>query len=202
MRKLSILVALILCVTIGGVYATWNYPGADVADGHYEVVVELEQVTLGGSSGAYAIDANFRIGIDQTADGDYSAKLVFHSTDSSDPYIKLTFTPSSLAPDAVKESGLDSEFYLTTTMDMQYDGTEIFKFSNPSNGVFTKNIDWNKEADGSFTYTYNYAAIQEMIQLNADFVLDTKAKYDDFAAVLAGNIKLCLTDGTVNSSQG
>ena len=202
MRKLSILVALILCVTIGGVYATWSYPGADVADGHYEVVVELEQATLGGSSGAYAIEANFRIGIDQTADGDYSAKLVFHSTNSSDPYIKITFTPSSLAPDAVKASGLDSEFYLTTTTEMEYDGKAIFTFDNPSDGVFTKNVTWNKESDGSFTYTYDYATIQEMIKLSDDFVLDTKAKYDDFSSCLNGNIKLCLTDGTVNSSQG
>ncbi|MBE6609162.1 MAG: hypothetical protein E7634_00660 [Ruminococcaceae bacterium] len=201
MRKLSILVALILCVTIGGVYATWSYPGADVADGHHEVVVELEQATLGGSSGSYAIESNLRIGIDQTGVGDYSAKLLFQSANSDDPYIKLTFTPSDLAPDDVKANGLDSEFYLVTTTDMQYNGDDIFTFSNPSDGTFTKNVTWTKEGN-SFTCTYNLADIEEMITLSKDFVLDTKAKYDEFSAALAGNIKLCLTDGTVNSSQG
>lgn len=201
MRKLSILVALILCVTIGGVYATWSYPGADVADGHHEVVVELEQATLGGSSGSYAIESNLRIGIDQTGVGDYSAKLLFQSANSDDPYIKLTFTPSDLAPDDVKANGLDSEFYLTTTTDMQYNGKDIFTFSNPSDGTFTKNVTWTKEGN-SFTCTYDLDDIEAMITLTDDFVLDTKAKYDEFSAALAGNIKLCLTDGTVNSSQG
>jgi len=187
MRKLSILVALILCVTIGGVYATWSYPGADVADGHHEVVVELEQATLGGSSGSYAIESNLRIGIDQTGVGDYSAKLLFQSANSDDPYIKLTFTPSDLAPDDVKANGLDSEFYLVTTTDMQYNGDDIFTFSNPSDGTFTKNVTWTKEGN-SFTCTYNLADIEEMITLSKDFVLDTKAKYDEFSAALAGKL--------------
>lgn len=30
MKKLSLLVALILCVTIGGVYATWTYAGNEI----------------------------------------------------------------------------------------------------------------------------------------------------------------------------
>ncbi len=33
MKKISALIAMFLCVTIGGVYATWSYAGTnDIAD--------------------------------------------------------------------------------------------------------------------------------------------------------------------------
>ena len=47
MKKLSLLIALLICVTIGGVYATWTYTSAsaDIVDGTKEVVIELAGAT-------------------------------------------------------------------------------------------------------------------------------------------------------------
>ena len=47
MKRLSILIALMLCVTIGGVYATWTYAGTnDIADAFAEAKSQLQTLNL------------------------------------------------------------------------------------------------------------------------------------------------------------
>ena len=58
MKKLSILVALILCVTIGGVYATWVYPGNDIGRLEAPVSNNMGDVTFSGSMGTYSLVSN------------------------------------------------------------------------------------------------------------------------------------------------
>ena len=49
MKKLSVLIAMILCVTIGGVYATWTYAGQKVSDASYESVLRLTDAVEEGA---------------------------------------------------------------------------------------------------------------------------------------------------------
>ena len=211
MKKLSILVALILCVTIGGVYATWTYAGSnDVFDANTEIVVVLEQATQSGSIGTFSAESNFTLSIDQ-GDANHNAKLVFKPTNSDPIHVTFTFTPSDGADGDIKSNAIPAEVYLATTTTMEYKmdasgnysatgtSTPIFKLFNPSNGNFDANVTWESQPDGSFKATYNEAALKDMIQLYTTFRLDTKTEYDEFAKVLTGNIKICITDGTVNS---
>lgn len=224
MKKLSALIALMLCVTIGGVYAAWTYAGTnDIADSFAEVKVTIEDAELTGANGTYKIESNLVLTVDQANDA-HEAELEFTANNGSPIFLKVTFTPSANAPQSVKDSGVLSELYYGTTVPMQYrmdsDGnfsktgthTNIFTFSNVANGSLDNTFTWTKEADGTFTYTLDEADLKDAIKLSQIFVLDTKQEHDvfgghvspdetqpDLREGLVGNIIVRVTDGTVNT---
>ena len=210
MKKLSVLIALMLCVTIGGVYATWSYSLTnDIADAFAEAKVTIADAEFIGSNGVYKIESNLVLTVDQ-ANEDHEAELVFASNDGGAIHLTVTFTPAQNAPQSVKENAVDSELYFGTTTDMKYKmdatgnysdtGTEtdIFTIANLSDGRFSPNVDWNKETDGSFTYTLNETELKNIISLSQTFVLDTKAEHDAFRTALNGNIVARVTDGIIS----
>ena len=210
MKKLSVLIAMLLCVTIGGVYAAWTYAGTnDIADAFAEAKVTITDVELTGANGTYKVESNLVLSIDQ-ANENHEAKLVFGSNDGGAVYLKVTFTPTANAPANVKNNAVPSELYYGVTTPMQYkidaEGnysdsgtpTNIFKFSNEGDGKLNNTFDWKKESDGTFTYTLDVNDLQKAIELSQTFVLDLKSEHDAFRTALAGNIVVRVTDGTVN----
>lgn len=210
MKKLSILIALLLCVTITGVYAVWTYAGTeDIADAFAEAKVTIADVELAGANGTYKIESNLVLTVEQ-ANSDHEAKLVFGSNNDQPIFLKVTFTPATNAPQTIKDNAVPSELYFTTTTAMEYKmdangnysatgtPTSIFTFSNPGDGELNNIFTWNAESDGTFTYTLNEADLVSMISLSQTFVLDTKAEHDAFRIALTGNIVARVTDGTVN----
>ena len=219
MKKLSLLVALFMCLTIGGVYATWSYAGTnDIADSFAEAKVTIADTELTGANGTYKIESNLALVIDQ-ANEKHEAKLVFESNDGKPIHLTVTFTPATNAPQDVKKGAVPSEIYFGVTTAMQYkidaagnydkDGTptDIFAFTNSGNGKLDNTFTWvpGELVEGStefyktFTYTLNADQLQEQIKLSQTFVLDTKAEHDAFRECLVGNIVARVTDGTVNS---
>ena len=207
MRKLSLLMALLLCVTVGGVYATWTYydTTADVFDASAEIKVELADVSSSGASGSYSMSTNLALVIDQK-DDEHNAELKFVSNNGEAIHLTLVFKPSDKASATIKQDGIPTELYWTTTTEMAYEGTPIFTFSNPSNGIFAENVTWTQSTDEHgdviLVATYDETALKSMITLN-DFKLDEKTKYDAFKACLNGNIVANITDGNfAGSDQG
>lgn len=209
MKKLSILIALMLLVTVGGVYATWTYAGTnDIADAYAEAKVTIADAELTGANGVYKIESNLVLTVDQ-ANENHEAELVFSANDGQPIYLKVTFTPAINAPQDIKTNAVPSELYFSTSTTMQYkidaDGNysesgtpkDIFKFTNLSDGVFSPNVNWHSESDGSFTYSLDEADLKSMISLTQTFVLDTKTEHDAFRTVLNGNIVVRITDGIV-----
>lgn len=204
MKKLNALIALIVLVTIGGVYATWTYAGTnDIIDGTKEILVTLEDATTSGANGTYSISSNVELIIDQESASSHKAVLIFN--DNAE--VTITFTPSINAPKEIKENGVASKYKFGTTTAMTYsvdqDGNydktngeakDIFLFANSTEKDFT----WTKntKADGTFyfTYTFDLAALKTEISIN-EFNLDTKTEYDAFKGCLTGNIMLTVTDG-------
>ena len=210
MKRFTALIALMLCVTIGGVYATWTYAGTDdIADAFAEAKVTITDVELTGANGTYKIESNLVLTIDQ-ANEDHEAELVFAANDGQAIYLKVTFTPAANSPQTIKDNAVPSELYFGTTTPMEYkmdaqgnysaDGTptKIFTFANPSDGIFSPNVTWTSETNGTFTYTLNEAQLKDMISLSQTFVLDLKSEHDAFREALTGNIVARVTDGTVN----
>ena len=213
MKKLSVLMALMLVLTVGGVYATWSYAGTnDIADARAEAKVTIADVELKGSNGTYTVTSNLVLSVDQ-ANEDHEAMLVFASNDGQPIYLKVTFTPAANASQTIKNNGIDSALHFGVTTPMQYkmdgDGnysatgtaTDIFTLTptDDHSGTFTKNISWTPESNGTFTYTMNEDALKNAIKLSQTFVLDTKTEYDAFSAALAGNIIAHVTDGKTTS---
>lgn len=210
MKKLSLLVALALLITVGGVYATWSYAGTDdIADAYAEAKVTIADTELTGANGTYKVESNLVLTVDQAND-DHEAELVFGSNNSQEIFLKVTFTPATNAPQSIKDNAVESELYWGTTVPMQYkvdgagnydeNGTakDIFTFSNTRNGELDNTFDWTEQDDGTFTYTLDADDLASMIQLSQTFVLDIKAEHDAFRTALAGNIVARVTDGTVN----
>lgn len=210
MKKLSLLIALCMLLTIGGVYATWSYVGStDIIDAFAESKVTIADAVIEGTYGIYKIDSNLVLTVDQANDN-HEAELVFGSNNDQPVYLTVTFTPSVNAPKAIKDNAIESELYFGVTTPMQYkidaDGSysesgtpvDIFKFTNPGNGKLDNTFTWTKNDDGTFTYTLNADALKEQISLSQTFVLDIKAEHDAFRSALAGNIVARVTDGTVN----
>ncbi len=213
MARLGIIALLLVCITITGVYAVWSYAGTnDIADAFAEAKVTISDVELTGANGTYKIESNLVLTIDQNPDNDdHEAILVFDSNNDQPIYLKVTFTPAANAPQTIKDNAVPSELYFGTTVPMTYrmdadgnyvaeGGTDvsIFTFTNPGNGTLDNTFTWTPEADGTFTYTMDEAALKAMIQLSQTFVLDTKAEHDAFRVALTGNIVARVTDGTIN----
>ncbi len=211
MKKLNVFIALLLCLTVSGVFAVWTYSGSvDIIDQNKEVFVELTDAVDAGADGTFTMDYNFTLAIDQAND-DHLAKLVFVTTDGADPYLTISFKPSEGATGDIKNNGVPAELYFKPSTEMQvpldsnghYDAsgtlTDIFAFSNESDGDFAPNVDWGtKNGDGLFVVTYDAEDLAEMIKLNTDIYLDAKPDHTAFRSHLNGNIVMCLTNGVVD----
>ncbi len=213
MKKLSLLIALMLCVTITGVYAVWTYAGTnDIADAYAEAKITIADVELVGANGTYHITSNLVLTIDQ-ANTDHEAKLVFASNDAQPIYLRVTFDPADNAGQDIKDHAVPSELYFGTTTVMQYkmdnagnysaEGTPtpILTFANPGDGELNNLIVWGDPdpETGIFTFEMDEDDLKAAISLSTNFVLDTKAEHDAFREALTGNVVARVTDGIVTN---
>ena len=223
MKKLSVLIASLLCVTIGGVYATWYYATSNnVGDKHQHIGLELTADTLQGGYGSYMVETKVGMWIDPKSNDSYEAALYFGSADASgvvtpaqpdDAAIVITYTPDDYVPDDVDNFGLTTYWSLswkkgdlTNLAGWKYGTTPIFSEINtttvatisPSNGTGAK---WNKESDGTFTYTITVETLADMIKLTEGITLDTITKYNEFQADLSGGtIGINVNDGVADTT--
>lgn len=189
MKKLSLLIALILCVTIGGVYATWTYTqNTDVADETINMTMNLTDVAYSGSYGTYKIDtSSLKLKIDPKAGTTHTTALFIEGN------IVITFTPNSVAPQEVKENGVESTFkFGLTNSNWTYEGEKIVTLAHEEE----EDIVWGEpDQEGVFTFTISAEDLAEHINLT-EFVLDNKEKYDSFNTALGqGQITITVSDG-------
>ncbi len=189
------LIALILCVTIGGVYAAWSYAASAGVTETVNKGVSLTPVSQSGSIGSYAVSfAEFSIVIDQTSQDDYTPKLSFYQ-ESDDGSLDFTFTPTTVASDDVKANGIEST--VTFTSVLQHEGIAIFSFPQTIT-IGTADSDapikWTKTGD-IFTVSISNDALANYIQLNYTNKLDTYAKYQAFETSLGtGTISITVSN--------
>ena len=218
MKKLSVLIALFMCVVIGGVYANWAYSASDdIQDKFLELSLGLTDASQTGANGEYTITSNAKYVIDQKVGSNHVAELRVESTDGEAPKLTVKFTPFDAASVTVKKSGVPTEIAFTTGSDFLYnidndgnykaDGTptEVFIYANESNGEFEEEnaVDWIKvdeDEDGFAEYfyvEYDATALLQQVKLSREFVLDTYLEYAQFQQSLlhAGNVIVKVSDG-------
>ena len=192
MKKLSLLIALCMLISIGGVYATWTYVrNSDVADESVNMAMNLTEVAYSGSNGAFKVDTStLKLSIDPKSGTTHTTSLVIEGE------VKIVFTPATFAPAEVKENALDStfEFKLSNnswTFDDGHGAKAIVTLAHEGK----HEIEWTKQSDGTFVYVLDATTLAKHITLN-EFVLDTKTRYDSFNAQLAnGQIIITVSDG-------
>jgi len=191
MKKLSLLIALILCVTVGGVYANWVYSGStDVLDQTKVKSINLTDVTESGEFGTYTMNADsLLIKIDQ-ANENYEAKLVVEGS------VTVTFKPGENVSPSIKANGVDTTLTINSDDAWTYEGKTFLTINTLKNVI---DIDWGTaDSTGTFTAIIDGATIAEALTFTgSNVVLDTKVKYNDFLnnALKNKDISLVLSDG-------
>lgn len=192
MKKLSVIIALALCITIGSVYATWIYnEHNDVADITGSRAITMTTATYEGGLGSYEVTtAGLTLKVDPKAGTTHVTSL------QVDGEIVITFKPSQYASDEVKNGAVASTFAFSLSKDIndwQYDGQNIIAELDTTK----HNIDWTgtKQADGSFKYSIPASVVADCIKLS-EITLDTKTAYDDYdAALTQAQIVISISDG-------
>ena len=184
MRRLSVLVMLIVCVTIGSVYAAWTYKGTTVSAADRTLSHGLTTATTAGDVGIFTIvDNNVDISIDQTAEGNYEAKL------NVTGQVSVHFTPYQNAgvDGDILDNGVDAvaKIYLKNADTNLFDSKPIYIAS--SEGI---DLVWTPEGD-SFHATITAEQIMSLLTISDGIVLDTYAKYQEFHG-LEENITITL----------
>lgn len=185
MKKLSLLIALVLLVTIGGVYATWNYAQGDVTSSQGFVLPKMETVVTSGSKGTIAVDTSgLTIKVDDSDTDSVTHKPVL----VIDGEIVITFTPATGADDTVATNGIQMQAVVTCTDGWEYDSQQIITVTTAANA----NVFATTGAQKSFVIT---AAQLEEILTMADITLPTYSDFQDFQTILnRGNIKIVVSE--------
>ena len=179
MRKLSILIALILCVTIGGVYATWTYPGNEIGTVNQGMLHNMGAVTFSGSYGEYNVQSNsLELVIDQDPTNAFTTKLTYKGS------LVLTFVPH----DNISEDQLNAAKNATVTIigsdlaSAKYDSKDIWNL--PEDASISLTDKWTQvDSSDNWTCTINCEDLTSLVSLANTFVLDNHDKYHDFDAV-------------------
>jgi len=175
MKKLTLLLALIVCVTVGSVYAAWIYTGSTVSVAERPLSHGMATATTNGDIGILTVVHNdIDIKIDQTAVGDYRAKLVITGS------IQVKFTPNDGAPEDAVNNAVPAQMtvYATNVNENLYEGSPIYVINTPS-----VDLTWVKQTDGTFLATVDAGTIDSMLDLGGEFVLETHARWQAFDAL-------------------
>ena len=175
-------------MTIGGVYATWNY-SRNVVDSKQASATVVVTGTQSSTKGTISItSAPKRVVIDDK-DGDLKAELFFGDISSdSQPVncdetglVSVKFEPASIGADAdVVEHGIKMQWTLTASslgaFDIDGDGNndDIFNIKTAT-GVFNS---------GNACKTATLKLV-DCIELNGDITLGTYAKYQAFELAIS-----------------
>ena len=197
-KKVGILATLALCVTVGGVYATWTYADTSTAidSQHKHVAQDIAGATTTGAVGTLKVEtAGLKFIIDQAND-DHEAELVWGNTVTEIP---VTFMPSTTASQEIKANGISVMYSFETSGDWDFDGEgtgeaakALYKVREGNFKVVMSKaldgegnwIDLNNDGIEDFQGTIPAAVFIDAITLNDKLVLDTKSDYDTFKEAL------------------
>ena len=217
MKKLSLLVALAMLITVGGVYATWDYAEkvAEIKTVEMPGVIQMTDYTNASAKGTIAVDATHLSVLISDSDDNFRPEISF----DADDYVVITFTPDDKASNDVKANGIALNFWFTLTdgadKTYDYDGdgtkdpifninaTESEKASWEIGRVDSSSaIKWELRPDGTFEAHLTASALfgitdASAITFNDNVTLDTLAKYMAFdSAVNNGRFVLNLAEKT------
>ncbi len=196
MKKLTVLASLALAVTIGGVYAAWNYAEEGVTAAYATGTVGITGVEGKTAKGALsASGTNLAIKVDDVATDTYQHTTVMTYNEAG--YFTVTFTPNSNATEDIKTNGIDLEWYVTladtsnqvvdytpVTFDYDGDGNGEQIYSNINSGKTTiEREHFESNTNGVFTYKVPLATVMGKVTLKG-IVLETEAMHNAYSKIL------------------
>ncbi len=183
MKKISVLLALIICVTIGGVYAAWIYSDMETTAVESQISHSMETATSTTAEGELHITQNtLNLIIDQTSEKDYTPVMKLTG------YVELMFKPNPGATNTkIYEEAINVKVSLYT-VDAEtnlFYGDPIYKATDNTltiSGVTESNeeLKWTKDSDGNFTTQIGADKIQSLFEFGGKFNLNTINLYKEF----------------------
>ncbi len=168
-KKLVTLAATALTLTIGGVYATWQYATGAVENVTTTNTVTIEALGDATPKGEIKVESNtLTLSLDQTDTANYTAKLVYSGE------IVVSYTP-----DTTHGSEADTINLLCT---ISYsEGTHDFAYDTGVTALFTVNTATLEQNNvgGSTQWTITAADFVNCITLS-NVELSTLTKYNEF----------------------
>lgn len=172
MKRLGAIIAIALVLTIGGVYATFNYANGGVVSLENQTISkELIGMTIDTPKGKISIkeDSNFKITVD-----DFNSNL--HTTGKLEGTTTINFTPAPLAAADVRANGIKLKLTITVTGNEYDDGETTHKLFNISQEALD-GVTLNGNAPIRGDYTIDFA---DYITVT-DIYLSTPEKYTAYS---------------------
>lgn len=201
-KKLSMLAAMALCVTVGGVYATWIYATDAVPTAYATMGVTMTGTSAGGKAGELKIEGkDVDLEIDDNADDAYVHKATLVAK-NLDGYFTITFTPNKNAESDIQD-GVDLQWSVgiynvdtaqavtpvanKATWDYTYKTTttNIFTVDTTPEDIKATAMTGYGTPGGPFTYTLEIEEVLGKITLNNALYLTTIEQYNAASAALA-----------------
>lgn len=173
MKRLGAIIAIALVLTIGGVYATFNYAQGGVVSLENEMISkELAGKTINTAKGEIKIKSNnFKITVDDL-DGNLHTKGHFENKTT------INFTPAPLAAADVRDNGIKLKLTITVTTEpgKEYvdEGTTYNLFNITGGASSGVTLNGNAPIRGDFEIDFaDYITV-------TDIYLSTPDKYDAY----------------------
>lgn len=169
MKKLGIIVALALIVTVGGVYATWNYT---VANNKVDAVDTKATITLTAKteiqleSGTITVNPS-GLSVEVDDKGDHTAVLKITGN------IVVSFTGKD---DDNNARGIALKCSASDDCG-EYNGSAVFKYTDLTSGF---------EVTDTNTWTISADDLSDLIQLNGTISAPTSDDYDALSTAISG----------------
>lgn len=181
MKKLGIIVALALVVTIGGAYATWNYAtslNGSVINGSATAgleITEITQITVDNGT-ITIIPDSVKIIFDDT-DGDHVV-----DTDSTNVKGTFTITFEGSYNNSVKNAPKGINIKLSASGDYKYNNQSILTYTDLTAGYSVGNAEGENGVAGN-QWKVN---ARDLIQINSGLTLSDVAAYNAFNDIISG----------------
>ena len=181
MKKFSILIALCVLLTVGGVYATWIYSGNQIDAQTEPFVSKMGGLDHEGNSGSYTFTNNSLDFAVEPDTQETKITTIVWGTGS----MQLVLTPKTDINDAMLQKALIATITveLASSTAGEYKGETVYTI-DPDFAVTLTADDWTSHNDGEyFTYTITADTIKDAISIGS-FHLPSEDDYTDFKAVI------------------
>ena len=175
MKKLTVLVALLLCITIGGVYATWIFAGDTILSQTDPFVNKMGDVDTSTSAGSYHfVNNTVNLVVEPENADSYKADITWTGD------VTLRFA----ANDTISAAPLDKALNATVIIEAvditsaTYGGDQIYTLNNNFKIQLTEDSWSYDEGTNTYSYKITAAALADAVSIG-NFTLDT---YDEYRA--------------------
>ena len=176
MKKVSAIIAMATIMTIGGVYATFNYAQGDAASVSDTLSPSIESAVLESKKGKIEITSNFAVTIDDLGVINNTTRSYFTGMKTTGTF-KVTFTPEIGADADVRDNGIKLSMKLSFTGN-KYDNKDIFVTTGLDSDSSVLLNEGNK-VNGDYV-----VSLTDYFDANNEIKLSTYAEYQAYKAEL------------------